>query len=85
MIHDVSTKGTISSFVMNRKIVVIEKSIIDLISHNGCGKRVYNIKIDASIIFKDGTKMDKGKGPSAKDISDKLRMWFKIILGCIHH
>lgn len=46
-IHDVATNDTISSFVMKKKIVVTEKPIDDLISHNSCGKRVYNIKIDA--------------------------------------
>lgn len=30
-------------------------------------------------------KLDEGKGPSAKDLSNRLRVWFKIILGCIHH
>lgn len=29
--------------------------------------------------------MDEGKGPSSKDLSDKLRVWSKIIMGCIHH
>lgn len=63
-IHVVPTKDTITSFIMNRKIVVTEKSIADLISQNGCGKRVYNVKTDArkeamvgSVIFKEGTKM----------------------------
>lgn len=91
-IHVIATKDTISSFVMNKKIVVTEKSIDDLISHNGCGKKVYNVKIDArrevtvaSVIFKEGTKLDEGKCISAKDLSNKLKVWFKIILGCIHH
>lgn len=77
---------------MNKKIVFIEKSITDLISHNGCGKRVYNVKTDvmgefmvASIIFKEGIKIDEGKGPSSKDLFDRLRVWLNIILGCIHH
>lgn len=90
--HVVATKDTITSFVMNRKIVVTEKSIVDLISHNGFGKRVYNAKTDAkreamvaSVIFKEGTKLDEGKDSSAKDLSDRLRVWFKIIMGCIHH
>lgn len=55
-------------------------------------KRVYNIKTDAkkeamvaSVIFKEETKLDEGKGPSAKELTDRLRVWFKIILGCIHH
>lgn len=87
-----ATKDIISFFVMNRKIVVIEKPIIDIIYHNSCGKRVYNIKTDArrealvaSIIFKEGTKLDEGKGPSAKDLIDRLRFWFKNIMGSIHH
>lgn len=53
---------------------------------------MYNIKYDAhgdakveSTIFKEGTKFDDGKGPSAKDLTDTLRVRFKIILGCIHH
>lgn len=50
-IHVIDTKGTIFFFVMNRKIVVTEKLIIDIISHNGCGKRVYKIKTDATREF----------------------------------
>lgn len=72
--------------------MVTEKSIAYLISYNGCGKKVYNVKSDAkrdanvpSTIFKEGNKFDDGKGPSTKDLTDNLRVWFKIILGCIHH
>lgn len=77
---------------MNRKIVITEKSIANFISYNGCGKMVYNVKSDAkrdaivtSIIFKKRIEVGDGKGPSAKDMNDILRVWFKIILGCIHH
>lgn len=91
-IHVVYTKDTITSFFMNMKIVVTLKSFADSISYNGCGKRVYNVKTGArreamvaSIIFKEGINLDEGKGPNAKDLTDKLRVWFKIILGCIHH
>ncbi|XP_050889238.1 uncharacterized protein LOC127094448 [Lathyrus oleraceus] len=91
-IHATATKDTITSFVMNKKIAVMEKFIANLISHNGCGKRVCNVKTDAmreamvaSIIFKEATKINEGKGQSAKDLNDNLRVWFKIILGCIHH
>lgn len=91
-VHVVAEKDTITSYIMNRKTVSIEKLIAYLISHNGCGKRVYNVKYDAhkdskleSVIFKEGTKFDDGKGPSAKDLIDNLRVWFKIILGCLHH
>lgn len=46
-IHATATKDIITSFVMNRKIVVTEKTIAYLISHNGYGKRVYMVKTDA--------------------------------------
>lgn len=89
-VHATIEKETITSYVMNMKIVIIEKPIVDLISHNGKGKRIHNGKINAKreaatafIIFKDGTNLDKG--PSAKDLTNKLRVWFKIILGCIYH
>lgn len=72
---------------MNKKIVISEKSIVDFISHDGCGKKLYNIKTDihrdareASTIFKEEIKFDYGKNPSAKDLNDTLRVWFKIIL-----
>lgn len=77
----VSAKYMITSYVMNMKILVIEKSIADLSSHNGCQKRVYNVKTDArregmvaSVIFNEGIKFNDGKGPSAKDLTDKLRV-----------
>lgn len=38
-IHVVARRDIITSFVMNKKIVVIEKSIANLISHNGYGKK----------------------------------------------
>lgn len=70
---------------MNKKIVVTEKSIVDLISHNGCGKMVYNIKTDArwevmvaSVIFKEGTKLDEGKSQSAKDLTDSFEFGSKL-------
>lgn len=47
---------------MNGKIVITEKSITDLISHNGKGKRIHGVKINAKrevvitlVIFKTGT------------------------------
>lgn len=53
-------KDTITSFVMNRNIIFTEKSIVDLISYNGCGKMAYNVKTDtrreamvAFVIFKE--------------------------------
>lgn len=85
-------KEMITSYVMNRKIVITENSIIDLTSHNGKGKRVHNVKTNVKreekitfVIFKAGTNLDDDKGPSAKDLTNNLRVWFKIILGCIHH
>lgn len=45
-VHATAEKETVISYVMNRKIVIIEKSIVDLISHNGKGKRTHNAKIN---------------------------------------
>lgn len=80
-IHIVATKDTITSFVVNMKIIITEKTIADLISHNGCGKRVYNVKTAARreamvalVTFKEGTKLDEGKSSSAKYLSNKLRV-----------
>lgn len=39
------SKDIISSFVMNAKIVVIEKSIDDLISHNDVEKGFISLKL----------------------------------------
>ncbi|XP_050890337.1 uncharacterized protein LOC127095731 [Lathyrus oleraceus] len=90
--HPTAKKEIITSYVMNRKIGITEKSIVDLISHNGKGKRIHSAKINAKrettiapIIFKAGTNVEDAKGPNAKDLTNNLRLWFKIILGCIHH
>lgn len=77
---------------MNRNIVITEKSIVDLISHNGKGKRIHSAKINSkreatitSVIFKAGTNLEDDKGPSAKDLTNNLAVWFKIIMSCINH
>ena len=46
-VHATAEKETITSYVMNRKIVIIEKSIADLIDHGGKGKRVHSATITA--------------------------------------
>lgn len=91
-VHATAEKETITSYVMYRKIIITKKPIVDLISHNGKGKRIHSAKINAKreatialVIFKVGTNLDDDKGPSAKDLTNNLRVWFKIILGCIHH
>lgn len=90
--HATAEKEMINSYVMNGKIVITEKSIANLISHNGKGKRIHTVKTNAkkeakitSVIFEDGTNLDVYKGPSAKDLTNNLRVCFKIMLGCIHH
>ncbi|KAI5447230.1 hypothetical protein KIW84_014906 [Lathyrus oleraceus] len=77
---------------MNRKIVITEKSIAYLIGHDGKGKRVHSATITAKrdddmspVIFKEGTNFADEKGPSAKDLTSNLRVWFKVIMGCINH
>lgn len=46
-VHATVEKETLTSFVMNRKTVITEKSITNLISHNGNGKRVHSVKTNA--------------------------------------
>lgn len=77
---------------MNKKIVIIEKSISNLIGHDGKGKRVHSATIIAKrdadispVIFKEGANFVDENGPSTKDLTNNLRVWFKIILGCINH
>lgn len=91
-VHATTEKETITSYIMNRKIVITKKSIADLISHDGKGKRIHNAKINARreviidpVIFKEETNFEDDKGPNAKDLTRYLRVWFKIILDCIHH
>lgn len=74
-------KKTITSYVMNRKIVITEKSIADLISHHGKGKRIHNAKITAKrgvvislVIFEEETNFEDDKGSSAKDLTRNLRV-----------
>lgn len=61
---------------------------MDLIGHDGKEKRVHNATITAKrdvdislVIFKEGTNFTDEKGPSAKDLTSNLRVWFKIIWG----
>lgn len=91
-VHAIDERETITSYVMNRKIAITKKSIADLIGHYGKGKRVHSATINAKrdadispVIFKEGTNFADDKGPSAKDLTSNLRVWLKIILGCINH
>lgn len=47
LVHVTAEKETITSYVMNRKFVITEKSIDDLILHGGKGKRIHIAKINA--------------------------------------
>lgn len=91
-VHATAEKEMVTSYVINSKIVIIGKSIADLILHNGRGKIIHSAKTNAKreakisyVIFKVGTNLDVDKGHGAKDLTNNLRLWFKIILGCIHH
>lgn len=91
-VHATAKRETVTSYVMNRKIVIIEKSIADFIGHDGKGKRVHNATIttkrDVDIspdIFKEGTNFADENGPNVEDLTNNLRVLFKIILGCINY
>lgn len=91
-VHAITEKKIITSYIMNRKIVITKKSISNLISQNGKGKRIHSAKINAKreaviahVIFKAGTNLEDDKGLSANDFKNNIRVWFKTIMGCIHH
>lgn len=91
-VHATTERETITSYVMNRKIVTTDTSIADLIGYDGKGKRVHSATITAKrdadispIIFKEETNFADEKGPSTKDLTRNPIVWFKIILGCINH
>lgn len=69
------------------KISISEKSIATLLGHAGSGKRCFGMVANkdkiaeiANVIFKNGKSSS-----NAKDLHDNLRIWFKIIIGWIHH
>lgn len=83
-VHATAEKEIITSYFVNRKIVITEKSIVDLIFHDWKGKRIHSAKINAKreaiialVIFKAETNFEDDKGPSAKDLTNNLRIWFK--------
>lgn len=92
-VHATTEKERITSYVMNKKIVITEKSIADLISHNGKGKRIHNAKINAKreaaiapVIFKAGSNLKEDKSTSAKDFTNNLRyssksLWVALTTG----
>ncbi|XP_050897540.1 uncharacterized protein LOC127104400 [Lathyrus oleraceus] len=91
-VHAIAERETITSYITNRKIFITEKSIADLIGHDGKGKRVHSATITAKsdddispVIFKEETNFAIEKGPSVKELIRNLGVWFKIILGCINH
>lgn len=60
-VHATVERETITSYVMNRKIVITEKLITDLIGHDGKGKKLHNATITTNrdnaislVIFKEG-------------------------------
>lgn len=74
LVHATAEKETITYYVMNMKIIITEKSIAELLGHDGKGKRIHSAKITAKrevvispIIFKEETNLADEKGPSAKD------------------
>lgn len=82
-----ATNLEVTTFVLGHKITISEKSIAKLLSYYGYGKCCFEMlaKKDrmeeiARVIFLDGKPSS-----NAKKLHRHLRVWFKIILGCIHH
>lgn len=86
-IHVVASKLQITSYILGHKISISEKSIEKLINHDGSGKRCFNMlvkraKLDeiAAVIFQNGKN-----SLNAKNLHNHLKVWFKILLVCVHH
>lgn len=78
----------ISSFVLGNNITISKKSLAKLLSFDRSRKRYYDmspkgvkIKEVISTIFKG----DVNNPSTVKHSHQRLRIWAKIILGCIHH
>lgn len=82
-----TTNLQITSFVLGHKITISEKSIAKLLKHDDSGKRCFEMPdkkaiLDAiaKVIFQDGKNSS-----NANNLHRHLRVWFKILLGYIHH
>lgn len=86
-IHAKTYTFQVTSFVIGKKIVITEKLIAKLIRHDGSGKkclqmveRNFDLIEISKVIFTFGVHSNK-----IKDLLPHLRIWAKILLGCIHH
>lgn len=77
----------VTSFFMGNKIVITKKLIAKLIGHDGFGircnqmvERKYDLIEISKVIFTSGVHSNK-----IKDILPHIRIWAKILLGCVHH
>lgn len=77
----------ITLFVLGHKITISKKSITKLLNHDSSRKRCFKMpskktRLDdiAEVIFQDGKNSS-----NAKYLHNHLRVWFKILLGCIYH
>lgn len=86
-IHAKFSLFQVNSFVFGKKIVIFEKLIAKLISHDGYGIRCEQMVKNESkladifeVIF-----ISRNHSRKIKDLHPKLRVWARILLGCVHH
>ena len=82
----------IISLVLGIKIVVTEKSIAALLNmEKAGGRRIYNINPRAKYMSQEIIPTIFSQNPEGRtssknqELHKNLRVWLKIILGCIHH
>lgn len=75
------------SYVLGHKISIYEKSISTLLSHDGSRirresmvEKESNVSEITKLIFVSGKNSRK-----VKNFHPKLKVWARIILGCVHH
>lgn len=76
-----------TSYLLGHKITIPKKSIANFFGHDGSGKQCRDILAKKSkmativeIIFMNGKPSS-----NPRNLHQDIRIWFKIILGCIHH
>lgn len=77
----------VTSFMFGKKIQIYEKLIAKLIRHDGSGMRCeYMVEKESNLT--EISKMifiSRKQFSMVKDLHPHLRIWDRIILGCVHH
>ncbi|XP_058726436.1 uncharacterized protein LOC131597781 [Vicia villosa] len=86
-IHVTASNNQVTFYVIGMKIVITEYPIGKLLGHDGNGIKCADMadkKSDLAIISKEIITSGQPSN-KFKDLKSNLRIWARILLGCIHH